>query len=226
VQKYWILGWAVKPGEYNGSRPTCSTSKNMLMNKIDILLINTPFRKWLLDRATKKYYFEYFHELKEKTVLEIGCGSGGGTELILEYFSPQQIIATDLDPRLISLAKRNVKNKKVTFEKADATKLTYENEGFDAVFDYGVIHHIPLPEWKKCLNETYRVLKPGGKLFVWDLSIEFFNTVYGRIIKFFSVHPYSKMYRKQEFVNYLNSIGFKIIKRAEGPRYFVVIAKK
>ena len=198
----------------------------MLMNKLDILLINTPFRKWLLDRATQKYYFEYFNEIKGKTVLEIGCGSGGGTELILKYFSPQQIIATDLDPRLISLARRNVQNKKVIFEKADATKLTYKNESFNAVFDYGVIHHIPLPEWKKCLNEIYRVLKPGGKLFVWDVSIESFNTVYGRIIKLFTPHPYSKMYRKQEFVNHLTSIGFKIIKKAEEARYFTIIAKK
>ncbi len=134
----------------------------MLMNKLDILLINTPFRKWLLDRATRKYYFEYFNELKEKTVLEIGCGSGGATEFILKYFSPKKIIATDLDRRLIVLAKRNVKNKKVAFEKADATKLSYKNESFDAVFDYSVIHHIPAPDWKECLNEIYRVLKPGG----------------------------------------------------------------
>lgn len=198
----------------------------MLMNKLDILLINTPFRKWLLDRATQKYYFEYFDEMKRKIVLEIGCGSGGGTELILKYFSPQKIIATDLDPRLVSLARKNVQNKQVAFEKADATKLTYKDESFNAVFDYGVIHHIPSPEWKKCLNETYRVLKPGGKLFVWDVSIESFHTVYGRIIKLFTPHPYSKMYRKREFVEYINSIGFKIIKKVEEPRYFAIIAEK
>ena len=196
------------------------------MNKLDILLINTPFRKWFLGRATQKYYFEYFNEIKGKTVLEIGCGSGGGTELILKYFSPQKIIATDLDPRLISLAGKNVQNKKVTFERADATKLNYENESFDAVFDYGVIHHIPSPEWKECLNEIYRVLKPGGKVFLWDVSIESFNTVYGRIIKLFTPHPYGKMYRKQEFVDYLNLIGFKIIKRADETRYFIIVAKK
>lgn len=198
----------------------------MLMNKLDIWLIDTPFRKWFLDRATQKYYFEYFNELKGKTVLEIGCGSGGGTELILKYFSPQKIIATDLDPQLITLAKKNVQKKEITFEKADATKLSYKNESFDAVFDYGVIHHIPLPEWKECLNEIYRVLKPGGKVFLWDLSIESFNTIYGRIIKLLSVHPYSKMYRKEEFINYLNLIGFKIIKRAEEARYFTIVAKK
>lgn len=135
----------------------------MLMNKLDIWLINTPFRKWLLDRTTRKYYFEYFNELKGKTVLEIGCGSGFGAEIISKHFSPQKIIATDLDLRLIVLAKRNVQNKKVIFEKADATKLSYKDKSFDAVFDYGVIHHIPAPDWKD-----------------------------------------SKMYRKEEFINYLN----------------------
>ncbi len=196
------------------------------MNRLDILLINTPFRKWLLNRATKRYYSEYFNELKGKTVLEIGCGSGGGTEFILKYFSPQKVIATDLDPRLIALAKKNTQSKRITIEQADATKLDYKDKSFDAVFDYGVIHHIPSPEWKECLNEIYRVLKPGGKVFVWDVSIESFSTVYGKIIKLFTPHLYSKMYGKEEFINYLNLIGFKIIKRAEESRYFTIVAKK
>ncbi|MFH1840859.1 MAG: class I SAM-dependent methyltransferase [Candidatus Shapirobacteria bacterium] len=196
------------------------------MDKLSIWFIDTPFRRWFLDRATKKYYFEYFNELKNKTVLEIGCGSGLGAKIILKYFSPRKILATDLDPRLIAIAKKNIQEKEITFEMADATKLNYKNESFDAVFDYGVIHHIPFPEWKRCLNEIYRVLKAGGKVFLYDVSIESFNTIYGKIIRLTSAHPYSKMYRKKEFINYLSEIGFKIIKKVEEPRYFAIVAKK
>lgn len=196
------------------------------MDKPSIWWVNTQFRKWLLEHVTKKYYFEYFNKLKSKTVLEVGCGSGLGAKIILKYFSPQKIIATDLDPRLIAIAKRNIQSKWITVEQADATKLGYKDKTFDAVFDYGVIHHIPTPEWKECLNELYRVLKPGGKVFLWDLSIESFNTIHGRIIRLLSAHPYGKMYRKKEFIDYLSSIGFKIIKEIEESRYFTIVAKK
>ncbi len=58
----------------------------MLMAKLSIWLANTPFRKWLIDSITKKYYFEYFNELRNKTVLEIGCGSGWVQKLFLNTF--------------------------------------------------------------------------------------------------------------------------------------------
>ncbi len=198
----------------------------MLMDRLSIWTGNTPFRKWLLERATKKYYYEYFNQLRNRIVLEIGCGSGGGTKIILKYFSPKKIIATDLDPRQIALARKNLINKKVDFETVDATKLNYHNNSFDAVFDYGAIHHIPSPGWKECLNEIYRVLKPGGKIFLYDLPIEAFDTIWGKIIKLFSIHPYSEMYRKEEFMSYLKSIDFIIIKSVEESRYFIVVAKK
>lgn len=198
----------------------------MLMNRLSIWCSNTPFRKWLLERDARKYYSEYFNELKGKTVLEIGCGSGFGAEIVLKYFSPQKIIATDLDPRMVVIAKKNIKSKKIIVEQADATRLGYKNKSFDAVFGYGMIHHIPAPEWKDCLNEIYRVLKPGGMLFLRDLSAESFKTLRGRVIKLFTIHPYNKMYRKEEFVNYLVSIGFKTLKRAQEPRFFTIVAKK
>lgn len=180
-----------------------------------------------LDQKTRKYYSEYFRSLKNKTVLEIGCGSGFGAEIILKYFSPKKIIATDLDQRLIVLAKKNVQKKEIVFEKADATKLNYQDRGFDGIFVYGVIHHLPLPEWKNCLKELWRVLKPKGRLFILDLSIESFKTTFwGKIIKLTSRHPYGQMYKKQEFFQYLKSIGFQIIKKVEEPRYFVLVLEK
>lgn len=159
-------------------------------------------------------------------VLEIGYGSGGGTKMILKYFSPRKIIATDLDLRQIVLAKKNLTDKKIDFGITDATKLNYHNNTFDAVFDYGVIHHIPSPDWKEHLNEIFRVLKPGGKVFLYDLSIEAFDTMWGKIIKLFTIHPYDKMYRKEEFASCLKSISFKIIKRAEESRYFIIVGTK
>ena len=45
----------------------------MIMDRFSIWTGTTFLRKWLLERATKKYYQEYFAESRDKTVLEIGC---------------------------------------------------------------------------------------------------------------------------------------------------------
>jgi len=198
----------------------------MLMDKLSIWFGNTPLRKWHLERYTKKYYSQYFSQLKNKTVLEIGCGSGWGAQIILKYFSPKKIIGVDLDLRQIALARKNCKTKRITFEQADATRLSFKDKSFAAVFVYGVIHHIPSPEYKDCLNEIYRVLKPKGKLFLLDLSIESFNTLLGKVLRLLTVHPYDKMYKKEDLLDYLKLKRFKFIKKVEESRHFIIVAKK
>jgi ubiquinone/menaquinone biosynthesis C-methylase UbiE len=43
---------------------------------------------------------------------------------------------------------------------ADAERLPFENESFEAVFSWGVLHHSPNTE--KAVEEVYRILKSGG----------------------------------------------------------------
>ena len=158
--------------------------------------------------------------------MDIGCGLVFGALALKRNFSPAKIVATDLDPRMIASAKKNVTDPSIFFEFADATKLSYENAGFDAVFEYGAIHHIPGPEWKTCLDEIYRVLVPKGRVFIYDNSIESFTTIFGRIIRLISCHPYDSMYKRSEFIDYMKLIGFNIIKEVSLGRYFVIIAEK
>ena len=63
-------------------------------------------------------------------------------------------------------------------------------------------------------------------MFFDDLSIESFNTISGKIGRLLTIHPYSKMYKREEFINYLNLIGFKIIQKIGGAMYFTIVAKK
>ena len=174
------------------------------MNNFDVCLLKLPFiREWILSRVTKKYFRQYFDKLKNGTILEIGCGNGAGAKIIKKHFSPKKIIAFDLDPRMISQAKRYVYDRSIIFEVADAAKLPYKNNSFDAAFDYVAIHHIPSPDWKKCLDELYRVLKPRGLVFIYDIAIESFNTLWGRVLRIITDHPYESMYTEEEFISYL-----------------------
>lgn len=203
----------------------------MLMNKLDVFLQDSflyiPIRKRILKNVISNYFRDYLNKLKGKTILEIGCSNGQGASLINKYFSPKEIVATDLDERLLNLAKRNIKEASIKFEIADATKLRFQNNTFDAVFDFGVIHHIT--DWENCLKELHRVLKPKGLVFIYDVSIESFYSLWGCIIKKLTLHPYESMYKRKEFTNYLNKLGFKILTHnlyKTSLRYFVIVAQK
>ena len=45
----------------------------------------------------------------------------------------------------------------------DATAIPVAADSYDAVFDFGIVHHIP--QWRRALREVTRVLKPGGRLY-------------------------------------------------------------
>lgn len=201
----------------------------MIVNNIEFLLMNNPVRAFIQDKIEAKRLRKLSSLSKNKYVLEIGCGNGIGTKLIMKYFTPQKVYATDLDKRMIELAIKKNTNPNIHFEIGDASNLQYENNQFDAIFDFGIIHHIP--NWKDCLKELKRVLKFGGELIIEDLSIETFNTFSGKILKKLFKHPYDKMYNINEFIDYLKYLGFQIFKyKIYHPlfllKYFVVIAEK
>ena len=199
----------------------------MKLNKIEFLLMNNPIRNLNQEYVEVKRLRKWSNLSSNKTVLEIGCGTGNGTKLIEKYFQPKKIHATDLDQRMINIAQKKNSSDSVSFEMQNATKLKYKNNYFDAIFDFGVIHHIP--NWKDCLKELKRVLKPKGQLIIEDVSIETFSTTFGTLMKKFLDHPYDAMYRENEFIEYLKKIGLKIVihkKYKPLIRYFIVIAQK
>ena len=162
-----------------------------------------------------------------KRILEVGCGTGNGSRLIVKYFRPKKIIATDLDSRMIKIARRKVKNALIDFLSMDATSLDFKSQSFDAVFDLGIMHHIP--DWKKALREVRRVLKAGGQLIMEDLSLETFSSGIGRLMKVTLDHPYDKMYAEKEFLLYLKQLNFEIshYKITRLPlRYTTIVAVK
>ncbi len=201
----------------------------MILNRFEFLLMNNPVRAFVQEKIEIRTLRKRSSLPVGMNILEIGCGRGVGTGLIQKYFQPQSIDAIDLDPRMITLARKRVRGPSLSFQVASATKLPFEHNSFDAVFDFGIIHHIP--DWKNCLKELHRVVKPGGELILEDLSSESFQTFFGRIYKKLLAHPYKEMYTEKEFVQEMKHLGFtlrfhKTYKTLFLLRYFVVIARK
>ncbi len=81
----------------------------------------------------------------------------------------------------------------IRFLTADVLNLPYGNESFDAVFGFGVLHHVP--DWQSALGEIARVLKPGGEYFIEELYPGLYqNFITKRIL----LHPRENRFHSQD----------------------------
>ena len=90
-----------------------------------------------------------------RRVLEIGCGTGSGTQVLKKRFPAAEITAVDLSPEMVRIA--SVKVPGVKFEPADASRLPFA----DASFDLVVQNNVPV-----YFHEIARVLAPAGRVLI------------------------------------------------------------
>lgn len=105
-------------------------------------------------------------------VLELGCGRGVGTELILDEMGAAEVDALDLDPIMVNKARRRLGDR-ARVEVGDMTNLSALDASYDAVVDFGAIHLVP--EWRRAAAEVSRVLAPAGGYF--------FEEIVGRLFR-------------------------------------------
>ena len=93
------------------------------------------------------------------TVLELGCGTGSFTRELAR--SGADIVAIDVSPELLEIAKLNCSVPNVRFQIQNAYSLSYSEAVFDSVVGSSVLHHLEIEE---ALRGVYRVLKPEGTI--------------------------------------------------------------
>jgi ubiquinone/menaquinone biosynthesis C-methylase UbiE len=139
---------------------------DMRLGRLEFLAMNNPVRRWMQKHIEFKVFRRQLGkrniELEGGIIMDAGCGSGYSTELIVHEFHPSEIVAFDFMPEQIRLARK--RGLKVDFSVGDLRRIEAESEKFDAVFIFGVLHHIA--QWKEAVSEAVRVLKRGGVLLV------------------------------------------------------------
>lgn len=108
--------------------------------------------------------FAQFTRWRGKRVLEIGCGAG--TDSLQFARAGADAYAVDLTERGVEITRKRlaINGLSANVRAADAEALPFDDEFFDLVYSWGVLHHTPNTE--KAIAEVYRVLKPGGRIVV------------------------------------------------------------
>jgi ubiquinone/menaquinone biosynthesis C-methylase UbiE len=100
-----------------------------------------------------------------KAALEIGCGTGAFSRLLAER--SEQVIALDLSPQMIRMAKeRSKQHPNINFEVADAIARDFPDGGFDCIVSIATLHHLPT---EAMMRKIKRMLKAGGTFIGLDL---------------------------------------------------------
>lgn len=115
-----------------------------------------------------EFYKEYFRRIPQGSlVLDIGCGPGFFTLLLASL--GMNVTAADYSEGMLEKAKDLLNQSgfhDVEFCRADAQHLPFADASFDAVVSRNLVWNLENPE--AAYKEWLRVLKPGGKLFVFD----------------------------------------------------------
>jgi ubiquinone/menaquinone biosynthesis C-methylase UbiE len=106
-----------------------------------------------------EYAFHLLGDVRGKTVLDLGCGTGENVVLLLEHGA--HVIGMDISPDLIAIAQKrlNDANLKASLAVGDAYQTGLPDESVDAIFSMALIHHLDI---KLVRDEMWRVLRKGG----------------------------------------------------------------
>lgn len=106
-------------------------------------------------------------------VLDVGCGSGNLTLTAKSYVGkPGSAYGIDAAPEMIEVAKKKASRlgQEAVFEVGLIEQLPYLDATFDVVISRLVIHHLPDDLKRRGFAEIFRVLKPGGLVFLADFK--------------------------------------------------------
>jgi len=161
-------------------------------------------------------------------VLDVACGTGRGTVGLAEAVGPNgQVDALDLTQAMLDQAQSKLEGlgliDRIHLKQGNARELPYTDATFDLVYNGYMFDLIPLDGFLPILKEMARVLKPGGKLVLVNMSKPderrtFYETVYE---KGWAVMPC----RPVLMSSFLEPAGFTNIRRTYRPSHGFLVSR-
>ncbi|WP_286265397.1 class I SAM-dependent methyltransferase [Thalassotalea atypica] len=109
------------------------------------------------DRLGFHYELALQHLNPSMKSLDIACADGYGVRIMAKHL--REAHGADLDPESVDFAKKNCPQSNTSYFVEDITKMSFEDNTYDAVTSFETLEHVPD---HACLAEVKRILKPGG----------------------------------------------------------------
>ena len=121
-------------------------------------------------RLVADQFLQWIAIPRERTWLDVGCGTGALSQRILERDAPRRLVGVDSSAGFVSHAAEHVACNNGEFRVGDARALPVDDAEFDAVVSGLVLNFVP--DQPKAIDEMRRAARPGGKvaLYVWDYA--------------------------------------------------------
>lgn len=119
-----------------------------------------------------RYALQLYHrvasaaDLRDKSVLEVGSGRGGGAAYIAKYLGPKRVHGVDLCPSSIAFCNEQYAIPGLSFSQGNAENLRLAPESYDAVVNIESSHCYV--RFDAFVRGCHRVLRPGGRLLFAD----------------------------------------------------------
>ena len=161
-----------------------------------------------IDRSWRRKAIRAVSGINPSAVLDVACGTGDSTIALARALSPEcRITGVDISSEMLKVMEGKVASEglsdRISAETGDAENLGFPDGSFDAVTcAFGVRN---FEDMEKGIREMLRVLRPGGKLVILELSMPS-----GRILR--------KLYEVY-FLHILPLLGKKISGNAQAFRY-------
>lgn len=107
-----------------------------------------------------------------KNLLEVGCGVGAQSSILLRRFPKLNLTGIDLSPKQIETAQKNLNTLdyakgRFQLKNMDAQAMEFDADAFDGAFLCWILEHVPNPSL--ILNEIRRVLRPGSPVYITEV---------------------------------------------------------
>jgi ubiquinone/menaquinone biosynthesis C-methylase UbiE len=171
----------------------------------------------------------------DQKILEIGCGTG----IIALGIAPfvDSVVATDISTQMIAVAESKAERASITnveFSVHDGYALPYDDQAFDAVLLFNVLHFVKEPT--TLLDEAHRLLKPSGYLVsATDCYAEPVPLPYRiglgvqRLLNQIGVIPFMGTYKKEDIHQLLEQCAFAVVETDvlhPAPVNYYILARK
>jgi ubiquinone/menaquinone biosynthesis C-methylase UbiE len=194
--------------------------QQMLMNWPERVWIYSPFRQFFQKREVAKW-LRIAGSGTVNTALEIGCGLGKGAVILADRMDFRWIAAFDIEETLVRRSVRWLPSRmaeRISFFTGDAQDLPFGESAFDAVVNFGIIHHVL--DWRRCLREIGRVTRPGGVFYFEEIYPPLYaNFILKRMLR----HPTEDRFSGAQFLEELKRNKFRLLEGVQTDSRFGIV---